>query len=110
VPSPSGPAGGRQRRQSILAAGRTGLHRTGDSLGLLLWLSMPFGHLIRVCKHHSGAATAFYVVAVPQGERAVNVLREVLSRPDEEYKDLGRINDTLVAALGLMPGEFARII
>jgi hypothetical protein len=49
------------------------------------------------------------VVALPDGMRAVDCLQQALSRADNEYEDLGRVNDTLVEMLNLTAGEFARI-
>ena len=67
------------------------------------------GRLIRVRKYRSDPTATLYVVAVAEQKRAIELLQKELSRPADEYEDLGRVNHTLVAALHLAAGEFARI-
>ena len=49
-----------------------------------------------------------YVVAEPEVEKAIEILRTALIRPLDEYEDLGRVSDTLLNALSLQPGQFSR--
>ena len=69
---------------------------------------MRFGRLIRVRAHRRDPESAIYAVAEPEVEKAVDILKIALARPNDEYEDLGRVTDTLLNALGLQPGQFAR--
>ena len=69
---------------------------------------MRFGRLIRVRAHRRDPESAIYAVAEPEVEKVVDILKIALARPNDEYEDLGRVTDTLLNALGLQPGQFAR--
>jgi hypothetical protein len=69
---------------------------------------MMFGRMIRVRVHRHDPAAVIYVVAEAEVEKAINILRTALVRPLDEYEDLGRVSDTLLNALRLQPGQFAR--
>ncbi len=69
---------------------------------------MGFGRLIRVRGHRSDPESAVFVVAEAEVEKAIDILKIALGRPLDEYEDLGRVTDTLLNALGLQPGQFAR--
>jgi len=69
---------------------------------------MAFGRLIRVRAHRSDVEATIYVVAEAEVEKAVDILKIALARPHDEYEDLGRVTDSLLNALGLQPGQFAR--
>jgi hypothetical protein len=63
---------------------------------------------------HSSAGTStcpeatLYVAAEAEVEKAIDILKIALARPHDEYEDLGRVTDTLLNALDLQPGQFAR--
>jgi hypothetical protein len=69
---------------------------------------MTNGRLIRIRTHRSDADAIIYVVAEPESDKAIAILKRALSRPEDEYEDLGRVTDTLLTALSLQPGQFAR--
>jgi hypothetical protein len=69
---------------------------------------MGFGRLIRVRAHRRDPEDTIYVVAVPEVEKTIDILKIALVRPHDEYEDLGRVSDTLLNALDLQPGKFAR--
>jgi hypothetical protein len=69
---------------------------------------MTAGRLIRVQSHRSNTEANIYVVAEPEFEKAVDILKIAFARPDDEYEDLGRVADALLNALGLQLGQFAR--
>jgi hypothetical protein len=69
---------------------------------------MMFGRLIRVRAHRHDPEATIYVVAEAEVEKAIDILKIALARPDDEYEDLGRVTDTLLNALSLQPGQFAR--
>jgi hypothetical protein len=69
---------------------------------------MRFGRLIRVRAHRRDPESAIYAVAESEVDKAIDILKIVLARPNDEYEDLGRVTDTLLNALGLQPGQFAR--
>ena len=48
------------------------------------------------------------MVAETEVEKAIDILKVALARPHDEYEDLGRVTDTLLNALRLQPGQFAR--
>jgi hypothetical protein len=69
---------------------------------------MGFGRLIRVRAHRRDPESTIYVVAEAEIEKAIDILKVALARPHDEYEDLGRVTDTLLNALDLQPGHFAR--
>jgi hypothetical protein len=69
---------------------------------------MGFGRLIKVREHRSDQAATIYVVAEPEVEKAIDILKIALVRPNDEYEDLGRVSDTLLNTLSLKPGQFTR--
>ena len=69
---------------------------------------MGFGRLIRVQAYRADPDATLYVVAEPEAEKAINILKVALARPDDDYEDLGRVTDALLDALSLEPGMFAR--
>jgi hypothetical protein len=70
---------------------------------------MTLGRLIRVRKDRNDIGAALYVVAIAECDNAVAMLQESLLRPSDEYEDLGCVNETLLTALKLKPGQFSRI-
>jgi hypothetical protein len=82
----------------VLEIGRYARHSGG----------MGFGRLIRVRAHRRDADATIYVVAEADVEKATDILKTALARPHDEYDDLGRVSDSLLNALGLQPGQFAR--
>lgn len=69
---------------------------------------MKFGRLIKVRTHRGDPNATIYVVAEAEAEKAIHILRVSLVRPQDEYEDLGRVTDSLLNALSLQPGQFAR--
>lgn len=69
--------------------------------------AMPFGRLIRVSRL-GDPRTAAYIVAVPDPDRAVDLIRKQVAAPDDEIKDFGRVSNELLEALNLMPDQFVR--
>ena len=69
---------------------------------------MGFGRLIRVRAHRRDPDSTIYVVAEAEVEKAIQILKIALVRPQDEYEDLGRVTDILLNTLGLQPGKFAR--
>jgi len=69
---------------------------------------MTRGRLIRIRTHRRDAGAIIYVVAEPDTDKAIDILKRALSRPHDEYEDLGRVNDSLLTALSLQAGQFAR--
>jgi hypothetical protein len=67
-----------------------------------------FGRLIRVRAHRSDPDATIYVVADPEADKAIDILKTVLTRPDDDYEDLGRVSDSLIDDLSLRPGMFTR--
>ena len=69
---------------------------------------MGYGRLIRVRTSRADPEATIYVVAEPEVEKAINILKTALARPDDDYEDLGRVSESLVTALSLQPGMFIR--
>jgi hypothetical protein len=67
-----------------------------------------FGRLIRIRTHRSDADATIYVVAEAEVDKAIAILQRAISQPNSEYKDLGRVSDTLLTALSLQSGQFTR--
>ena len=70
--------------------------------------SMGYGRLIRIRTHRRDADATIYVVAEAEVDKAIAILQRAVSQPNSEYEDLGRVSDTLLAALSLQSGQFAR--
>jgi hypothetical protein len=69
---------------------------------------MGFGRLIRVRAHRRDPQATIYVVAEPDVEKAIDILKTSLPRSDADFEDVGRVTDQLLKALSLQPGMFAR--
>jgi hypothetical protein len=69
---------------------------------------MGFGRLIRVRAHRRDPQATIYVVAEPDVEKAIDILKAALPRTDADFEDVGRVTDQLLKALSLQPGMFAR--
>ena len=69
---------------------------------------MGFGRIIRVRKRGEKPDGVVYVVAEPDPEKAIGILKDSLGRRESEMDDLGRVTDKLIAALGLKNGEFTK--
>jgi hypothetical protein len=69
---------------------------------------MGFGRLIRVRAHRRDPQATIYVVAEPDVEKAIDILKTALPRSDADFEDVGRVTDQLLKALSLQPGMFAR--
>ena len=69
---------------------------------------MGLGQLIRVQAFRGDPDATIYVVAEPKVEKAIDILRTALARPQAEYEDLGRVSDPLLDTLALKPGMFTK--
>jgi hypothetical protein len=69
---------------------------------------MRFGRLIRVARRPLDPHGTLYVVAEPDPDKAVDLLKNALTDPDGEFEDLGRITEDLLDALQLESGTFTR--
>jgi hypothetical protein len=67
-----------------------------------------FGRLVRVRTHRGDPEPTLYIVAEPEAERAIDILKFALARSYHDYEDLGRVTDALIKALSLQPGMFTR--
>ena len=67
-----------------------------------------FGRLVRVRTHRGDPEPTLYVVAEPEAERAIDILKVALARSYHDYEDLGRVTEQLLKALSLQPGTFTR--
>ena len=65
-----------------------------------------FGRLVRVRTHRGDPEPTLYIVAEPEAERAIDILKVALARSYHDYEDLGRVTDALIKALSLQPGSF----
>jgi len=70
---------------------------------------MPTGRLIRVQNYRSDPAAIIYVVAESNGTAAIDILKKAFAHASSEYEDLGRVNDSLIDAMNLKAGQFARL-
>ena len=66
-----------------------------------------FGRLIRVGDRRTGSDVV-YVVAEADPDQAMEIIRRNVAGPHVALEDLGRVNDRLLTALGLQPGQFTR--
>jgi hypothetical protein len=70
--------------------------------------TLVFGRLVRVRTHRGDPESTLYIVAEPEAERAIDILKVALARSYHEYEDLGRVTVALLNALSLQPGTFIR--
>jgi hypothetical protein len=47
-------------------------------------------------------------VGEPEAEKAINILKAGLGRPNDDYEDFGRVSEALLKALSLQAGTFTR--
>jgi|ERR1700730_4246556 len=76
--------------------------------GPVFQADIGLGRLIRVRTHRGDPDAAIYVVAEPEVDKAIQILRAARGQPHDEYEDLGRVSDAVLNALSLQPGMFAR--
>jgi hypothetical protein len=62
--------------------------------------------MIRVRSRRGDPGAVVYVVAEAEPTKAIEILRLGIVRPLDEFEDLGRVTDQLLAALNLEPGQF----
>jgi hypothetical protein len=70
--------------------------------------TLVFGRLVRVRAHRGDPETTLYIVAEPEAERAIDILKVAFARTYHDYEDLGRVTGALLNALSLQPGTFTR--
>lgn len=70
---------------------------------------MAFGRLVRLSKYRGDPNAIAYLIAIPQPEEAISVIRQNVGELDDEIEDLGRVSHSLLQALDLSPGEFVRV-
>jgi hypothetical protein len=58
--------------------------------------------------HRGDPEPTLYVVAEPEAERAIDILKVALAHSYHDYEDLGRVTGALLNALSLQPGTFTR--
>jgi hypothetical protein len=75
----------------------------------LLSLNSPNAHFVRKSKFRSDQNATFYIVAVADADRTVQIIRSKIADLTDDVEDLGRVSQALVRALKLASGEFARI-
>ena len=66
------------------------------------------GRAIRVSLFEGDPRETIYVVAEPDRSKAMMLLRAKLEENYDQFEDLGRVSDDLLAALNLAPGEYKR--
>jgi hypothetical protein len=67
------------------------------------------GRLVRVRGYRGDPQTISYIVAVPEAERAIELLRSAIGKDGDEITDLGRISTELLKALDLQAGDIKRV-
>jgi hypothetical protein len=65
-----------------------------------------FGRLVRVRARRGDPEATLYIVAEPEAEKAIDILKVALARSYHDYEDLGRVTDALIKALSLQLGMF----
>jgi hypothetical protein len=58
--------------------------------------------------HRGDPEATLYIVAEPDAEKAMDILKVALARSYHDYEDLGRVTGALLNALSLRPGTFTR--
>jgi hypothetical protein len=67
------------------------------------------GRLIRVSKFPGDQEAKAYLVAVADKQEAVDLITAKAANTGDHIEDLGRVSDTLLAAMALAPGHFVPI-
>ena len=70
---------------------------------------MGFGRLVRRRAHPHDQMATIYVVAEPEPQKAINILKAALRLPVEYFEDLGRVENRLVAVLKLQSGGYTPV-
>ena len=68
---------------------------------------MAFGRLFRVRTRRGDPHAVMYVVAEPDAEKALELLKQNGVTFNGEIEDLGRVTSTLLKALSLQPGQIS---
>ena len=66
------------------------------------------GRTIKVELFSGHSKPAFYVVAEPDGRKAIAILKAGMEENYDEFEDVGHASEALLAALNLKPGEFRK--
>jgi hypothetical protein len=70
---------------------------------------MGFGRLVRVKSWRVDPVnTVVYVVAEPDPDKAMDILKAAGMGHEAELEDVGRVAEPLLKALSLQPGQFSR--
>ena len=70
---------------------------------------MSGGRLIRVGGYRGDVRSATYIVAVAEGEKAIELIRNSVAKIGDDVTDLGRVSAALLKALAIEPGDFRSI-
>jgi hypothetical protein len=70
---------------------------------------MGEGRLIRVRAHRDDSRPVAYVVAIPEKEKAILLIRQKFEAPDIQIDDLGGVSEALLRTLSVSEGDFVRI-
>jgi hypothetical protein len=70
-------------------------------------IDMEDGRLIRVRLGGAGGSIP-YIVAVSDGQKAIDLIRRDATHPDVKIDDLGRVSSQLLTAMKLQPGQYMR--
>ena len=76
---------------------------------LASFFDLPNARLIRKTVHHGDRNPILYIVAVANGDQAVEIIRSKAANLGDDVEDLGRVAGFLVQAFNLAPGEFIRV-
>lgn len=67
------------------------------------------GRLIRVGGYRGDVRSATYIVAVAEGEKAIELIRDNVAKLGDDITDLGRVSAELLKVLAIEPGDFRSI-
>jgi hypothetical protein len=73
-------------------------------VGVLTGGEFMSGRLVRVRSGELRPVT--YIVAVPEADKAVALIRSSIGQDGDEITDLGRVSPELLKALAIEPGDF----
>jgi len=66
-------------------------------------------HKATMDKHSATLRATSYIVAMPEADKAIELIRSSIGRQADEITDLARVSDELLNALTLKSGDFRSI-
>ena len=67
------------------------------------------GRLIRKRAYRGDSKSTAYIVAIDDAGEAIDLIKQNVTEPGDDFEDLGRVSDGLLQALSLPVGSFVSL-